>query len=112
MPGPNPQNLLTFDVEEWYHANYDGLDHSPEPGQPTRLDYLVHRLLDLCAHHNVKSTFFVLGSVAEAKPAIVREINNRPVSRHFQTGLQNAPAAFFGIVNVREPPRSSAWSAS
>ena len=35
----------------------------------------MHRLLDLCAHHNVKSTFFVLGSVAEAKPAIVREIH-------------------------------------
>jgi len=45
-------------------------------------------------------------------PAIVRGVNNRPVSRHFQTGLQNAPAAFFGIVNVSAPPRSSAWRAS
>jgi len=79
MPGLNPRNLLTFDVEEWYHANYEGLDHSrgasPGPGQPTRLDGLTRRLLDLCARHNVKSTFFVLGSVAEAKPAIVREIH-------------------------------------
>ena len=71
----NPRNLLTFDVEEWYHANYEGLDQSPYSGQPTRLELLMDRLLDLCASHGVKSTFFVLGSVAEAKPSIVRAIH-------------------------------------
>jgi len=73
--GSNPTNFLTFDVEEWYHANYEGFDHSPYINQPTRLDVLTGRLLDLCARHNVKSTFFVLGSVAEVKPSIVREIH-------------------------------------
>jgi polysaccharide deacetylase family protein (PEP-CTERM system associated) len=79
MAGLNPQNLLTFDVEEWYHANYEGFDHSSGassgPGRATRLEDLTQRLLDLCARHNVKSTFFVLGSVAEAKPSIVRAIH-------------------------------------
>jgi peptidoglycan-N-acetylglucosamine deacetylase len=70
-----PVNLLTFDVEEWYHANYEGFDPSPYSGQPTRLEFLMDRLLDLCARHSVKSTFFVLGSVAEAKPSIVRAIH-------------------------------------
>jgi len=75
MSGPDPVNLLTFDVEEWYHANYEGLDPSSYAGQPTCLEALMDRLLDLCARHGVKSTFFVLGSVAEAKPSMVRAIH-------------------------------------
>jgi len=71
----NPVNLLTFDVEEWYHANYEGMNQSAYAGRPTRLEALVGRLLDLCARHKVKSTFFVLGCVAEAKPSIVRAIH-------------------------------------
>jgi polysaccharide deacetylase family protein (PEP-CTERM system associated) len=71
----NPPNLLTFDVEEWYHANYEGFDPAPYAGRPTHLDALVDRLLELCARHAVKSTFFVLGSVAESKPGIVRRIH-------------------------------------
>ena len=73
--GRNPTNFLTFDIEEWYHANYEGFDHSPYVDQPTRLDVLTGRLLELCARHDVKSTFFVLGSVAAGKPSIVREIH-------------------------------------
>jgi polysaccharide deacetylase family protein (PEP-CTERM system associated) len=72
---PDPLNLLTFDVEEWYHANYEGFDQSQYAGRPTRLEALTGKLLDLCARHGVKSTFFVLGSVAEAKPGIVRSIH-------------------------------------
>jgi polysaccharide deacetylase family protein (PEP-CTERM system associated) len=75
MSGHALPNLLTFDVEEWYHANYEGMDQSEYAGQPTRLEALVDRLLDLCARRDVKSTFFVLGSVAEAKPSIVRAIH-------------------------------------
>jgi polysaccharide deacetylase family protein (PEP-CTERM system associated) len=72
---PPPLNLLTFDVEEWYHANYEGFDQSQFAGQPTHLEALTDRLLDLCARHGVKSTFFVLGSVAEEKPSVVRAIH-------------------------------------
>ncbi len=75
MPGVEPANLLTFDVEEWYHANYEVCDRSCYAGEPTCLDTLVNRLLDLCARHDAKSTFFVLGSVAEQKPSIVRAIH-------------------------------------
>ena len=71
----NSVNVLTFDVEEWYHANYEGCGPAPHAGQPTNLDALTGRLLDLCARHGVKSTFFVLGSVAEASPSIVRAIH-------------------------------------
>lgn len=72
---PVPLNLLTFDIEEWYHANYEGFDASQYAGQATHLEALMDRLLDLCARHGVKSTFFVLGSVAEEKPGVVRAIH-------------------------------------
>jgi len=68
-------NLLTFDVEEWYHANYDGCGPAPSAAESTHLEAMTDRLLDLCARHDVKSTFFVLGCVAEAKPSIVRAIH-------------------------------------
>jgi peptidoglycan-N-acetylglucosamine deacetylase len=68
-------NFLTFDIEEWYHANYEGVDSSKYAGQPTHLEQLMDRLLDLCARHGVKSTFFILGNVAAAKPEIVRKIH-------------------------------------
>jgi polysaccharide deacetylase family protein (PEP-CTERM system associated) len=98
MP-PAPLNLLTFDIEEWYHANYEGFDPAAYLNQPTRLDFLTGRLLELCARHQVRSTFFVLGSVAEAKPAIVRQIHSagHEVASHgygHQSVRGMTPAAF------------------
>lgn len=92
-------NLLTFDIEEWYHANYEGFDPSQYAGQPTHLEALTGRLLDLCARHGVKSTFFVLGSVAEEKPSIVRAIyaGGHEVASHgygHQSVQSMTPAAF------------------
>ena len=68
------QNFLTFDIEEWYHANYEGLDQVRQPRE-THLEALVERLIDLCAERQVRTTCFVLGSVAEAKPGIVRKLH-------------------------------------
>jgi polysaccharide deacetylase family protein (PEP-CTERM system associated) len=68
-------NFLTFDIEEWYHANYEGVDFARYKGQPTKLESLVDRILNLCERPGVKSTFFVLGTVAEEKPEIVRRIH-------------------------------------
>lgn len=69
-----PANFLTFDIEEWYHANYRGLETAGPP-QETRLDALVDRLIELCAEHQVLTTCFVLGSVAAAKPGIVKKLH-------------------------------------
>ena len=68
------QNFLTLDIEEWYHANYEGLDPVTQP-QETHLEALVERLIDLCAERGVRTTCFVLGSVAEAKPGIVKKLH-------------------------------------
>lgn len=70
-------NIFSVDVEEWYHANYDEVGSFPAPDQPTSLEPNLELILNLCDRHDVKGTFFVLGSVAEAKPETVRMIAER-----------------------------------
>jgi peptidoglycan/xylan/chitin deacetylase (PgdA/CDA1 family) len=38
------------------------------------MERVTDRLLDICDEHNCRSTFFVLGSVAEEYPQIVKRI--------------------------------------
>lgn len=68
-------NILTVDVEEWYHGNLaDG--RRPAGDAPSRLARNVAGLLALCAAHEARATFFVVGSVAERKPAVVEMIRD------------------------------------
>lgn len=68
-------NFLTFDIEEWFHANYSSVQ-SPAPVEETNLESLVDRLIALCAERSVRTTCFVVASVAQAKPAIVRKLHS------------------------------------
>lgn len=72
---PAPPHFLTFDIEEWYHANYDGVDESRYAGTPTRLAALTDELIAICQRHSVRATCFVLGSVARQKPEVVRRLH-------------------------------------
>ncbi len=67
-------NFLTFDIEEWFHANYDGIDSSQYDFQSTNLEKNVDQLIALCDTFNVKSTCFILGDVALSKPHIVKKL--------------------------------------
>lgn len=67
-------SFLTFDVEEWYHANYEGLDYKTYENEITNLDSAIDGILLLCEKHNIQATFFVLGIVAQKKPHIVRKL--------------------------------------
>jgi polysaccharide deacetylase family protein (PEP-CTERM system associated) len=70
------ENILTVDVEEWYHIC--GVeDHLPEERWPeleSRVDPSTRRILDTLAQRGVKATFFVLGFVAERHPDLIRRI--------------------------------------
>jgi polysaccharide deacetylase family protein (PEP-CTERM system associated) len=68
------RNFLTFDIEEWFHANYDGVDLSKYDGQSSNLEANVDRLIDICAAHEVKSTCFILGDVAKSKPQVIKKL--------------------------------------
>jgi polysaccharide deacetylase family protein (PEP-CTERM system associated) len=73
-PDLNSLIFLTWDIEEWYHANYEGVDDADYRAQPTNLEALVDRIVDLCARHDVRTTCFVVGSVAEKKPGLIRKL--------------------------------------
>lgn len=70
------KNILTVDVEEWFHP--EALQHrfpaEQWDNQPSRVVPLVERLLALFNEYGAKATFFVLGWVAEKHPQMVRRI--------------------------------------
>ncbi|WP_243373143.1 polysaccharide deacetylase family protein [Geotalea sp. SG265] len=68
-------NVLTIDVEDWYHVcNHDGKPVVPQGPKQVRPN--VERILTLLAEYDVKATFFMLGSVAEEEPALTGDIVN------------------------------------
>jgi polysaccharide deacetylase family protein (PEP-CTERM system associated) len=68
-------NALSVDVEEYFHASEvqesGCIDTS---ALPSRVELQTKSVLSLLAKHNTHATFFVVGSVAEQHPGLVREI--------------------------------------
>ncbi|MFD0677899.1 MULTISPECIES: polysaccharide deacetylase family protein [unclassified Paenibacillus] len=69
---PSVKNMLTFDIEEWFHANYD--DVKPDLSQPSHFRSNMDTLLRLCRETGCKATFFVLGYIGEHFPDVVKAI--------------------------------------
>lgn len=70
------KNALTFDVEEYFHAEaFAGVVRPEEwPTLESRVVALTERLLDTLAEARARATFFVLGWVADRHPGLVRKI--------------------------------------
>jgi polysaccharide deacetylase family protein (PEP-CTERM system associated) len=68
--------LASFDIEDWFHAeNVRGSLPTHDWDQlESRLEPNVHELLDILAAAQARSTFFVLGWVADRFPEVVRRI--------------------------------------
>ena len=80
-PISNTTNIMTVDVEDWYQSSLDvlGPEHTnlPRPVFPSdRVVINTRRLLNIFDEYNVKATCFILGTVAETYPNLVREIND------------------------------------
>jgi polysaccharide deacetylase family protein (PEP-CTERM system associated) len=69
-------NALTFDVEEYFHAEaFAGVVRPEEwPSLESRVVGATERILDLLAETSTRATFFVLGWVAERHRSLVRAI--------------------------------------
>lgn len=67
--------FITFDIEEWCHANFHSLKEIPETTE-NDLDKEVDIMINMCEERNIKSTCFILGIVAEKYPQIVKKIYN------------------------------------
>ncbi|HEX5759981.1 MAG TPA: XrtA system polysaccharide deacetylase [Thermoanaerobaculia bacterium] len=69
-------NAFSVDVEDWFQvtAFEDAIPRTDWESMPARVERNTRRLLELCAAHQVRGTFFVLGWVAERWPALVRDV--------------------------------------
>jgi polysaccharide deacetylase family protein (PEP-CTERM system associated) len=69
-------NALTIDVEEYFHPTEVQKTTGLETWKdlPSRIEDQVLRILELLDSKNTKATFFILGWVAEHRPAAVRAI--------------------------------------
>jgi polysaccharide deacetylase family protein (PEP-CTERM system associated) len=69
-------NALSVDVEEYYHAAIfrRGVSARPSGGYESRVERNMDELLALCTTHGALGTFFVLGEVAAAHPAMLRRV--------------------------------------
>jgi polysaccharide deacetylase family protein (PEP-CTERM system associated) len=72
-------NALTFDIEEYFHAEvFAGVVRPEEwPTLESRVVGATEHLLDLLDEARSRATFFVLGWVAERQPRLVRTIAAR-----------------------------------
>ena len=70
------ENILTIDVEEWYHANFDSADPGRWNTYESRVRAPTRKILELLERTHNKATFFVLGSVAEQVPDLVLQIKS------------------------------------
>lgn len=72
-------NVLTFDLEDWFHL----LDHAATRTErewscfPSRVEPNTHRILDLLDTRGQRATFFCLGWIARKYSRLVREIAER-----------------------------------
>ncbi|MDA9878142.1 polysaccharide deacetylase family protein [Luminiphilus sp.] len=71
-----PSNVLTVDLEDWFHVldNQQTANAASWEKLPAMVESMTLRLLELFADHDLKATFFVLGYVARNHPELVAEI--------------------------------------
>lgn len=107
-PDPAITNVLTVDVEEYYHGvefgealGADGLSRLP-----SRVVAETERLLDVLDEHDARGTFFTLGTVARRYPRLVREIASRghEIASH---GWNHEPIGALGAERFRLDVRSA-----
>jgi polysaccharide deacetylase family protein (PEP-CTERM system associated) len=72
-------NAMSIDVEDYFHVSvFDGIvPRSAWEAMESRVCRNTERLLDIFDEFGVRSTFFVLGWVAERHPALVKTIARR-----------------------------------
>jgi polysaccharide deacetylase family protein (PEP-CTERM system associated) len=75
-PAVRPVNLLTVDLEEWFHVCAVGGDLAEERWDrlPSRVDSTTRLLMDLLDRAQVPAMFFVVGWIAEHHPQLIADI--------------------------------------
>ncbi|HMF07613.1 MAG TPA: polysaccharide deacetylase family protein, partial [Thermoanaerobaculia bacterium] len=129
-------NALSVDVEEYFHAKVfqEGTGGGIR-GLESRVEASTERVLTLLASGKARATFFILGQVAAAHPALIRKITgekheiachgdthelvSRQTSKEFRADVRRAKAVLENItgepvIGYRAPNfsigRAQAWA--
>ena len=71
------KNIMTFDVEEWYHSNLSSIDGLYRQRTfESRVEEPTYRILELLERTGNHATFFVLGMIAEKHKQLLRDIHD------------------------------------
>lgn len=72
-------NILTFDIEEWFHILDNASTQSEKEWSnfESRIHQNMDRIYKILDENNVKGTFFCVGWIAEKYPEVIKEISNR-----------------------------------
>ncbi|GAB3508325.1 DUF3473 domain-containing protein [Spirosoma knui] len=94
-------NILTFDIEEWFHIldNASTRTEAEWGRYETRIYENMDRIFQLLDDTNSRATFFCLGWVADKHPEVIRRINaaGYEVATHsyaHQLAYEQSPAEF------------------
>lgn len=106
---PSSRNILSIDLEEWYHPEY--VRYKVPLEKEERITKSLKKTLDLLQEYNIKATHFILGELAERHPEIVEQItekeheiafhghNHAPLFKKNAELLKQEIENFRGIVN-------------
>lgn len=69
-------NILTFDIEEWFHIldNASTESYLSWSKYESRIHKNIEIIFNLLSENNIKAHFFIVGWIAEKYPSIVRKI--------------------------------------
>ena len=72
-------NILTFDIEEWFHILDNESTRSEEQWKKydVRIHKNIERIFRILDETNTKATFFIIGWIAKTYPDIVKEIASK-----------------------------------
>jgi polysaccharide deacetylase family protein (PEP-CTERM system associated) len=72
-------NILTFDIEEWFHLldNESTKTEKNWQNYESRIEQNIDRIFKILESTNTQASFFVLGWIANKYPNIIREICDR-----------------------------------
>ena len=73
-PNQTTPAAMSIDVEDWFQVQNLGIDPALWDSHERRVVQNVDRMLELMSNHNVQSTCFILGWIAERHPEIVKKI--------------------------------------
>lgn len=67
---------MTFDIEEWYHAEIPRRHLNKIPNEVTNIEHQISIIVDICAKYDIKATCFIVGELARVKPHLVKKLYN------------------------------------